>query len=58
MLTDEQKRDFNETGWLVLRDVFDNYEVEMLSKAALEVLERTGPEVGREADGSLSLIHI
>lgn len=52
MLTDEQKRDFNETGWLVLRDVFDNCEVEMLSKAALEVLERTGPEVGREADGS------
>ncbi len=52
MLTVEQKHEFNNTGWLILSDVFDNYEVEMLSEAALEVLERTGPEVGRETDGS------
>ena len=43
---------FRQRGWIVIPDVFKPPEVAMLSTAALEVMEREGPEVGREADGS------
>lgn len=51
-LTDNQCQEFRDRGWLVIPNVFDQAEVQVLSDAALEVLERPGPEVGREADGS------
>lgn len=39
-------------GWIVAPGVFDHDECAVLESAALEVLERPGPEVAREADGS------
>ena len=51
-LTDTQCQEFRDRGWLVIPNVFNQGEVQLLSDAALEVLERPGPEVGREADGS------
>ena len=44
--------EYQEQGWTVVADAFSADEVAVLSTAALEVLERPGPEVGREADGS------
>jgi len=43
---------YNERGWVVVDGAFSASEVAVLETAALEVLERPGPEVGREADGS------
>ena len=46
-LTEAQCQEFRDRGWIVVSDVFEANEVELLSDAALEVLERPGPEVGR-----------
>jgi len=43
---------YRDRGWVVLPDTFSADEVAVLQTAALEVLERPGPEVGREADGA------
>ena len=43
---------YRDRGWALLPGVFSAGEVAVLESAALEVLERPGPEVGREADGS------
>lgn len=51
-LTPAQKAAYSEVGWVVLPSVFDAAEVAVLETAALEVMDRPGPEVGREADGS------
>ncbi len=51
-LTEDQCEEFRERGWTVAPSVFNADEVRLLSDAALRVLERPGPEVGREADGS------
>lgn len=51
-LSAEQVTQYRERGWLVIEDVFSADEVALLADAATEVLERPGPEVGREADGS------
>jgi len=51
-LTEAHIADYRERGWTVLPNAFNATEVSVLSAAALEVLERPGPEVGREADGS------
>ena len=52
MLDDATVTDYQERGWVVLSDVFTRDEVGVLESAALKVLDRPGPEVGREADGS------
>ena len=44
-LTEDQCQEFRDRGWIVLSDVFGPEEVELLSDAALDVLERPGPEV-------------
>ena len=44
--------EYRDRGWTVLPNVFSAAEVAVLEAAALAVLERPGPEVGREADGS------
>ncbi|MEM9564513.1 MAG: phytanoyl-CoA dioxygenase family protein [Actinomycetota bacterium] len=51
-LSAEQQREFAERGWIVVDGVFDHGEVGVLAEAAIEVMDRPGPEVGREADGS------
>jgi ectoine hydroxylase len=51
-LTAEQETEFRDRGWVVVDGVFDRAEVEVMTDAALEVMGRPGPEVGREADGS------
>ena len=51
-LDDAQVADYRERGWLVIPDTFDAAEVDVLRAAALDVMERPGPEVGREADGA------
>ena len=51
-LTDAQEAQYREQGWIVIPDVFSAQEVSVLGDAALEVLDRPGPEVGREADGA------
>ena len=51
-LTDDQMTEYADQGWIMLPQVFDPAEVALLSEAALEVMARPGPEVGREADGS------
>ena len=39
-LTEAQCQEFRDRGWIVLSDVFGPEEVELLSDAALDVLER------------------
>ena len=51
-LDDAQVSEFRDRGWVVIEDVFDHDEIAVLTEAALEVMQRPGPEVGREADGS------
>jgi len=43
---------YRDRGWVVLPDTFSADEGAVLQTAALAVLERPGPEVGREADGA------
>ncbi len=52
LLDDDQVHDFAERGWVVVDNVFDADEVAVLTEAALQVMDRPGPEVGREADGA------
>ncbi len=51
-LDDGHMAEFREKGWLVVPDVFSPQEVGVLTDAALDVVQRPGPEVGREDDGS------
>ena len=51
-LDDTNVRAYQERGWAVVPDAFNADEVAVLESAALQVMERPGPEVGREADGS------
>ncbi|MEM7341703.1 MAG: phytanoyl-CoA dioxygenase family protein [Actinomycetota bacterium] len=50
-LDDAQVGAYRSRGWLTVPDVFSAAEVQLLSDAALTVMERPGPEVGREANG-------
>jgi ectoine hydroxylase len=51
-LTDEQVAEYREKGWILLPAVFSAEERAVLEAAAFDVLERPGPEVAREDDGS------
>lgn len=51
-LSSAEVDEYNERGWVVIDDAFSASEVSVLEAAALKVLERPGPEVGREADGA------
>ena len=42
---------YERKGWVVVPDVLTRPEISVLEAAAFEVLERSGPEVAREADG-------
>ncbi len=52
MLTEAQITDFVDRGWVVVPDALTAAEVRIVADAALDVVQRPGPEVGREADGS------
>ena len=52
LLNDAAVNDFRTRGWTVLPDAFTTTEVSVLEAAAHNVMNRPGPEVGREADGS------
>lgn len=54
-LSDEQVAQYRGRGWITLPNVFSADEVLVLGQAATEVLERPGPEVGREDDGAPSI---
>jgi ectoine hydroxylase len=51
-LSDEQVDSFRHRGWLTLRSVFATDELAVLADAAIKVLDRPGPEVGREENGA------
>lgn len=51
-LTAAQVDTYRRDGWIVIQEAFSAAEVSILEAAALDVMERPGPEVGREADGS------
>lgn len=51
-MTPDQVHEYQDRGWTVVDDVFSTDEVAVMEHAALNVMERPGPEVGREADGS------
>lgn len=51
-LTEDQIGEYRDRGWTVISDAFNATEVSVMTTAALEVLQRPGPEVGRETDGS------
>ena len=51
-LTDKQVIEYKEQGWIVLPSVFSHKEIMVLERTSYDVLERPGPEVAREADGT------
>lgn len=51
-LSETAATEYHNRGWTVIPNAFSTPEVGVLQTAALEVLQRPGPEVGREADGS------
>ncbi len=51
-LSQPQVEEFNTRGWTVVPNVFGTDEIDALCNAAFAVLERRGPEVAREKDGS------
>ena len=52
LLTEQQVIEYQNKGWLVLPNVFSKEEIAVLEKTSLKVLNRPGPEVAREEDGS------
>ena len=51
-LKDDQVEEFDRKGWILLPGILSSEECSVLTEAAFEVLERPGPEVARENDGS------
>ena len=51
-LSQAQVEAYNDIGWILVPEVFRPDELAVLEDAALEVVQRPGPEVAREADGS------
>ena len=56
LLSDEQQQVYREKGYLLLPNLFSSEEVAVLEAAMDEVLNRDGPEVARECDGSVHLV--
>ena len=50
-LNKEQVSEYGEKGWIVLPQLFSKEEVSILESAAMDVLQRPGPEVARELNG-------
>ena len=51
-LSDAAIAEYHDQGWTVVPGVMNEEECAVLERAAFKVLERPGPEVSRESDGS------
>ena len=56
-LNDEQQQAYRDKGYVLLPDLFSAAELAVLDAAMIEVLNRDGPEVAREQDGSVHLVY-
>ena len=50
-LTEKQISEYDENGWILLPELFSKGEISILEAAAMDVLQRRGPEVAREPNG-------
>ena len=50
-LTEKQISEQDENGWIHLPELFSKGEISTLEAAAIDVLQRRGPEVARESNG-------
>ena len=50
-LTEKQISEYDENGWILLPELFSKGEISILEAAAMDVLQRPGPEVAREPNG-------
>ena len=50
-LTEKQISEYDENGWTLLPELFSKGEISILESAAMDVLQRPGPEVARESNG-------
>ena len=50
-LTEKQISEYDENGWILLPELFSKEEISILEAAAMDVLQRPGPEVAREPNG-------
>ncbi len=57
-LNDDQVRQYEDKGWIVVPGVLSAEEIGVLESAALRVLERRGPEVAREEDGKQGILRV
>ena len=44
-LTEKQISEYDENGWILLPELFSKGEISILEAAAMDVLQRRGPEV-------------
>jgi len=51
-LSEAAVADYRTRGWTIIDSALTADELSVLASASLEVMERPGPEVGREADGT------
>ena len=56
-LNREQQEKYREKGYVLLPRLFGGAEVSVLEAAMIEVLDRDGPEVAREADGAVHIVY-
>ena len=49
-ITDEQVEEFDERGYILIRDLLSQTEIEIIQSAIPEILARSGPEIVRESD--------
>lgn len=56
-LNGEQRETYREKGYVLLPRLFSSAEVAVLEAATIEVLNRDGPEVVREADGAAHIVY-
>ena len=49
-ITDEQITEFDERGYILIRDLLSQTEIEIIQSAIPEILARSGPEIVRESD--------
>ena len=51
-LSQKQVSEYDKKGWILLPELFSKEEIPVLENAAIDVLQRPGPEVARETDGA------
>jgi ectoine hydroxylase len=51
-LSQKKVSEYDKKGWILLPELFSKEEIPVLENAAIDVLQRPGPEVARETDGA------